>query len=43
MQEDYLKYVNGKIKEAEIELLNGGKTYTLEEVLKELSDSLRCN
>lgn len=43
MQEDYLKYVNGKIKEAEIELLNGGKTYTLEEVLKELSDSLQCN
>lgn len=43
MQEDYLKYVNEKIKEAEMELLNGGKTYTLEEVLKELSGILQGN
>lgn len=37
MQEDYLKYVNEKIKEAE---LNGRKTYTLEEALKEILDNL---
>lgn len=40
MQEDDLKYVNEKIKEAEIELLNDGKTYTLEEALKEILDNL---
>lgn len=40
MQEDYLKYVNEKIKEAELELLNGGKNYTLEEALKEILDNL---
>lgn len=40
MQEDYLKYVNEKIKEAELELLNGGKTYTFEEALKEILDNL---
>ena len=40
MLEDYLKYVNEKIKEAELELLNGRKTYTLDEALKEIFDKL---
>ena len=40
MQEDYLKYVNEKIKETELELLNGRKAYTLEEALKEILDNL---
>lgn len=31
---DYKKYVNEKIKEAENELLKGGKTYKAEEVLE---------